>query len=65
MPIYKKFQPTTGTKAKRPKMKAKVSKNPNIDAEQSDKDFIKSKIIRESKLKKSNPSYTYLSLYHH
>ena len=65
MPIHKRFQPTTGTKAKRPKMKAKASENGGIDPEQSEKQFIKSKVIQENKLKGANPSYTYLSLYHH
>lgn len=65
MPIHKPFQSTTGTKAKRPNIKAKRSENPIIDVEQSKKEFEKAKEQREKKLIKSNPSHTYLSLYHH
>jgi len=55
MPIHKPFQPTTGTKAKRPNIKAKRSENPAIDAEESKKEFEKSTQQREMKLSKSNP----------
>jgi hypothetical protein len=65
MPIYKKFQSTAGTKAKRPKLKAKASENPIIDAMEAETKFIKADTERKTKLIKSNPSYTYLSLYHH
>jgi hypothetical protein len=65
MPIYKKFQSTTGTKAKRPKIKAKASENPAIDVIDAETKFIKADTERKTKLQKSNPSHTYLSLYHH
>ena len=65
MPIFKPFQKTTGTGAKRPKIKAKASENPNIDTSKAISDFQKSRMTKESKLLKANPSYTYLSLYHH
>jgi hypothetical protein len=65
MPIYKKFQSTTGTKAKRPKIKAKASENPVIDAMESEIKFMKADTERKTKLSKANPAHTYLSLYHH
>ena len=63
--IHKKFRISTGTTARRPKLKAKASENPAINAELAEKEFKKSKHTRETTLLKSNPSYTYLSLYHH
>ena len=63
--MHKPFQPTTGTKAKRPKMSAKKSENSDIDTKHAEMQFAKSRMNREDKLSKANPSYTYLSLYHH
>jgi hypothetical protein len=51
--------------AKFVKKKAKASENSSIDAMEAETKFIKADTERKTKLSKSNPSLTYLSLYHH